>query len=1180
MNTPDSIHHHPALTRKALLTACAIALGGVAPSGFAATDLSGIPLYALEGVPPNIALTIDDSGSMAWGYVPDSKSVSNGSNPGKRWFSSSYNAMYYNPRNLYPAPPDENGNPRSTSWPYAYRNGFDTSRGTQDLRASVYRATISYNPNNTSDSSRTDDIGYHYALLDLSNAGCSTSSRDVYGAYTDSDCYDAVAVGTAADIANFDIDQDGDVDAADKQQNFANWYSFYRTRNLATVSAASLAFTQLNPNFRVAFQNLHTCDGFDTSCKDRIGTTYDSRVTVFDSTARTDFFKWLQRSPANGSTPLLAAASRAGEMFKTSRPYDKIPGSVTSPQYECRGNFSILMTDGIWNSYYAWGVNDYDDASHGLPDGQTYSPTSPYRKDNSDTNLADIALKYWAEDLSSLPSSDVLRFMPVESNETFGGKTFTPYWNPKNDPATWQHMVTYTIGLGLGGYLGSDWDGDMYSGAFPSLADGSKNWPNTQLDAVPGNVYDLWHAAVNGRGRFYSAESPDDVVKAFEEIIKGISDRQGTAVAASLSGSRIATDTYVYQTSFNTSDWSGNLYAYGISDGTGSGGSCNTEPRGSVCSGATWQAASQLDAKDWSSGRNIITNSGGGKPFRWTSLSSSHQTLLDNGDSLGDKRLDFIRGDRSLEGTTFRKRSSVLGDIINSAPAPLYVGAPEFYYPGDADYSNFQTAYAGRRKMVYVGANDGMLHAFDAMTGEEVFAFIPSAVYPNLHKLARKDYDHASFVDGGMIAYDIKASGAFKTYLFGGLGLGGKAVYALDITDPATFSESNAGNIFKWEFTDANLGYTYGKPRVVTLRTGETAVIFGSGYTDGTTAAALYVVNAANGNLIARLAVPTSDGGGTTFSNNGISGITAVDLHGATPTEPQDGYVDAVYAGDLYGNLWKFDFTTATPAVAYSGKPMYVARDPYGNRQPITTEPATGRHPTGNGVIVYFGTGKYLGASDTTTSQIQTFYGIWNKQDAHNTGITRTHLLKQTIVRDDSGTFTNTDARVTSNNTVYWHDTDDGSLPTSGSHLGWYLDLSTESRERVHQAPFLRGDRVIFVTVTPSDNPCNAGGSSWVYELQAFSGSRLKNVTPFDYNQDGAFNNSDFVDDGSGNKIPASGIRFDNAGVYFLDKESIITDCRDGGDCKMVSTSSVGVLSVGESDSTRLRRTWRELVAE
>lgn len=1214
MNTPDSTRRHPALIRKALVTACAVVLGGVAPSGFAATDLSGIPLYALEGVAPNITLTIDDSGSMTWAAVPDaitgyysrtnSKTtpLEYDSQSGKRWRSSYFNAMYYNPNNLYKAPPKPDGGLYSTSFTAAYENGFDTGFASTRNLSNNYRATKSMNPTDSSFSngcgttgstsslyqctpSDSSDNKADYYLFEPSASGCNASNIH------DEDCYVRRVVGAANDSANFDLDNDGDVDANDKRQNFANWYSFYRTRNLATMTAASLAFNQLPTEFRVAFQNLNKTSGFGANMtKDKSGTYYDNHIDKFEGDHRKYFFKWLQNSPANGGTPLLQAAKRVGDMYENNdRAWLSIPNNASSDKWECRGSFSILMTDGMWNGSDT-GVGERDNLSTPttLGDASTsYSPRPPYAMSNgTKNNLADIAFYYWAKDLQSdadMPASDALKYFSVKSDEVIGGTTFSPFWNPKNDPADWQHMVTYTIGLGLRGALGADWQGDTYTGAFTQFAGGT-TWPATGDDYNPGNVYDLWHAAINGRGRFYSAESPDDVVKAFEDIISGISDRQGSAVAASLSGTRIATDTYVYQTSFNTSDWSGNLSAYGISDGSGGGGSCNSEPRGAICGNAAWQAAAQLDAKDWSNGRNIITNSGGGKSFRWTSLSSSHQTLLDNGENLGEKRLNFLRGDRSLEGTTFRKRSSVLGDIINSAPAPLYVGAPNFYYPGDTAYSSFQSAYSGRRKMVYVGANDGMLHAFDAMTGEEVFAFVPNAVYPNLYKLTSKDYKHASYVDGGMIAYDLKIGGSYKTYLFGGLGLGGKAVYALDITDPATFSESNAGNIFKWEFTDANLGYTYGKPKVVTLRTGQTAVIFGSGYTDSATAAALYVVDAASGGLIARLTVPTNDGGGTTFSNNGISGITAVDIHGATPTDPQDGFVDAVYAGDLYGNLWKFDFTTATPTVAYGGKPMYVARDASGNRQPISTEPAAAPHPTGNGVMVYFGTGKYLGASDIGTSQVQTFYGIWNKQDAHNTGIKRTHLLEQEIrASDDTTTFADTDARVTSNKPIYWHDTDDDSLPGTGYHLGWYLDLKTESGERVHQAPFLRGDRVVFVTVTPSTNPCKAGGASWIYEILATSGSRLKNLTPFDYNEDGKFNNDDFVDEdgvAGGDKVPASGIRFENAGVYYLDKESIIQD--DLRDVKMVSTSSAatGVISLGESTSLLNRRTWRELVAE
>src|SRR5574341_704637 len=735
-----------------------------------------------------------------------------------------------------------------------------------------------------------------------------------------------------------------------------------------------------------------------------------------------------------------------GEMFKTDRAWQNTIGDNTSGKYVCRGNYSILMTDGIWNTSNASNTADTDNTDKTLPDGTGYKASAPFKMSNASANLGDIAFRYWSQDLrSDLGPSDALKYTPVKKDEVVGSTTLTPYWNPKNDPATWQHMVTYTIGLGLTGTLGSDWGGNMYAGVYPNSVTGSKAWPTTGFDE-DGNVYDLWHAAINGRGRFYSAESPYDVVKAFEDIVKGITERGGSAVAASVSGNRVSDGTTVYAAGFNTGDWSGKLRAYPIADGNGGG--C-TGTAGTICAGEKWEAGALLNNKNWGS-RTIITNSEGAKAFRWSALSAAHQTALNLADSKGEQRLEFLRGNRSLEDVTFRKRSTVLGDVINSAPAPLYVGKPSFFYPWATDYDSFKEAYKSRRPMVYVGANDGMLHGFDALTGEEQLAFVPSTVYSNLSKLTDPDYKHQAYVDGGMIAYDVNVSGAWHTYMFGGLGLGGKAVYALDITDPSTFSESTPGNVFKWEFTDANLGYTFGKPKIARLNNRSTAVVFGSGYMDGTNAAALYIVDVKDGSLIRRIPVPTTDGT-TTFSDNGLTGVTLADTD-------YNGTTDAVFAGDLYGNLWKFDLSGSTSSswdIAYTGStgkaPMYVAKAADLTRQPITTEPALGSHPSGNGLIVYFGTGKYLGVGDISNKQVQTFYAVWNKASGHSTSISRSHLLQQKILSDDTSSFSTRDARVTTDYAIKWHE--GTGLPTSGSHLGWYLDFSTEAGERVHQSP-------------------------------------------------------------------------------------------------------------------------------
>lgn len=1143
-------------------------------------DISDIPLYAIQGVAPNFAVTLDDSGSMAWGYVPDG--ISNRMDT-RRGRSADFNAQYYSPNVQYEIPPGiwdpvtGTHATLTTSWPVAFINGFRTASGTRNLSTN-YRISWSYNPANNSETLGTKlagepDSAFYY-VYDESLPNCNNL-------LTNDNCYRRVDVSATSGPGG-----------TDERQNFAIWYSFYRQRNLATVSAASIAFSELPPSIRVGWQALNSCTNFFTgnSCRGYyINSTNDfpqapSAVARFEGNHKRNFYRWLQRLPASGGTPLLPSVERVETMYATDRPYWHTPGVQQNPMYECRPNISLVMTDGIWNgSTASTTVGNADNQSWSLPDGQNYSPMRPYQSSHT-RNLSDIAFRQWARDLrTDLPQSDANRRMKVSTNETHGSVTLTPYWNPKNDPSTWQNIITYTLGVGLTGFLGDDWQGNTYTGAYTDFVSGARDWPTTGLNAIPGNVFDLWHAALNGRGEFFSADSPEEAVTAFRDIISNVLDRTGSAAAVSMSSPRVSPNSLAYQVGFDTNDWSGELRAYKLSDGTGTGAACNSLPKGHVCDSPEWEASNLLDNLNWNTGRNIITNAGGsGSPFRWTSLTTAQQNALDQGQGLGSLRLEYLRGNRAEEGNghtvgadtiTFRTRSTVLGDIMNAQPAPLHVGPPSLFI-SDSSYQSFKTTYENRQHMIYVGANDGMLHAFNAETGQEVFAFVPAAVYPNLHLYTQSDYEHASFVDGGLNSFDVQIGGQWRTVLVGSLGLGGRSIFALDITNPASFSEGNASSMFMWEFTDADLGYVLGAPEIVLLRNDQWAAVFPGGYNSTSGVVALFVVDIATGNLIRKIPVGTD-------ATNGLGPIATVDLYGTNNTHPADGKIEYVVAGDLKGNLWVFNLLHQSnvnqwgSAFASGGSPIpaFVARDAANVRQPITSAPTVGRHPTNEGMMVYFGTGRYLGAGDLTDLQTQTFYGVWVKEgNAHNTGMSRADLLQQEILLDDTTAFLETDARATTNHTINWD--------APNNHLGWYLDFNTEPGERVFQKPILRTGRIIFVSSTPSDNPCLAGGTSWIYELNAVSGSRLSE-TPFDYNFNGTLDSSDFVSiptpTGGTELVPGSGIRLrGDVGMIYLSRESIV----DAGETesKTLSTAAGQPVSITESKAQMTHRTWRELV--
>jgi type IV pilus assembly protein PilY1 len=656
-----------------------------------------------------------------------------------------------------------------------------------------------------------------------------------------------------------------------------------------------------------------------------------------------------------------------------------------------------------------------------------------------------------------------------------------------------------------------------------------------------------WDADGDGSpDNYVLATQPQNLVAGLNKAFDFIDRQISSASSASVNSGSISGDTRVYQAKFNSGDWTGQLLAYPINQTDGSLGTLD------------WDAATKLPA---AGSRKIITRDSTGTPraFRWASLDTTRQNQLDTNATKGQALLNYLRGDATNEGTgatSYRRRITKLGDIVSSSP--LFVGRPSFRYPETLEtpsYAAFATTYANRR-MVFAGANDGMLHGFDARTpptttgGVEIFAYIPGAVFTGLPNLAAQNYAHQFFVDGAPSMGDVVFSSNWHTVLVGGLNKGGQAIYALDITDPAALAnaESSPSNVALWEFTDADdadLGLTYSQPAIVRLHDGTWAAVFGNGYNNtiadahqSTTGnAALYIVNIATGALIKKFDTKTGTAQaptGVTW-DNGMSTPALVDLDG-------DRTVDYAYAGDLYGNMWKFDLTGATSAswhIAYGTAaapvPFYTARDASGVAQPITVRPEVARGPMGAGMIVLFGTGKYLEPSDKTVGtpqRPQSFYGVIDRNSGTDTDLVadRDSLTQQEILAemavdveadpDGAGPLTAQSIRIRA--------TTDNAL---GANSGWYIDLVSPAgyqAEKQVTNPIVRNGNVVFTTLIPDADPCNFGGNSWLMELSLLDGSRLRNSTPFDINRDGQFTPDDYVPvllpDGTTVSMPISGV--------------------------------------------------------
>ena len=668
-------------------------------------------------------------------------------------------------------------------------------------------------------------------------------------------------------------------------------------------------------------------------------------------------------------------------------------------------------------------------------------------------------------------------------------------------------------------WFAAKWGGfqDSNNNGLPDLR---KEYDSDGVDGAGNDIPDNYFLVTN------ALSLKSQLGKAFSDII----ERSGSISAAAVNASVIREDTRVFNAEFTSSLWSGNLKAWTINmDGT--------------IGAFQWSAANALPG--WNA-RKIATQntSGAAVPFRWASLDTNRKAQIEpeaNGVT-GDRRIRYLRGDRSLElrnGGEFRNRDplSALGDFIFSAP--LFVGASTSRYPDSIEssaYSGFRSSTTSRLGMVYIGGNDGMLHAFNAGSGVEEWAFIPSQAFATLKPLTDLAYQHKFSVDGSPAVGDVFWSGTWKTVLLTGLGQGGQGLFAMNVTSPVATSDTDVASKYLWQFTDANdvdLGFTISKPVITKLKNGKWVAIFGNGYNntvvDGrastTGNAVLYIVDIQNGNLLRKISTNAGMSADPTGTGrpNGLASPAVVDVD-------RDAYADFAYAGDLFGNLWKFDLRDVTPAnwkVAYQDisanpLPLFVARDANNVRQPITSRPQVGRGAYGSGLMVYFGTGKFLELQDRIIATLspQTFYALRDENALASTDLIsgRNLLTQQTIETEITVTVDGNDAgiRITSNNAI-------------GTNRGWYLDLISPGNvfrgEMQVTDSVLRDERVVFTTLLPNADPCGYGGSSYIMIMDALTGGRLTNT--FDLDGDGEFSNDDKYDDGT-NQNAASGLQFEN----------------------------------------------------
>ncbi len=694
-------------------------------------------------------------------------------------------------------------------------------------------------------------------------------------------------------------------------------------------------------------------------------------------------------------------------------------------------------------------------------------------------------------------------------------------------------------------------------------------------------------ASVGGTDKAFIGDNETNLAKAFEAIVNDVDSvgRGGSAVA--LNSGAFQTGSAVFQAKFKSNNWSGTLLSFSANVG-GVLGNIATTP--------SWDAGALLKARV--SERSIITYKPSatvlgtrGVPFRWPSsypgtpgaseldLSQANEinkNATGTTDNNGALRLAFLRGDKTREVTNcpactpqFRDRTDgPLGDIVNSAP--VFVGAPSFGYANDfeaAPYGTFAANNKDRKKVVYVGANDGMLHAFDAANGAELFAYVPSSMYAGLSQLSNPNYAHLYYVDGTPTVGDVFYGGAWHTLLAAGMRGGAKGLFALDVTNPAGFTnEANAASIVRWEFQDsADMGYVFGQPLLVKTNNGRWSVIVSGGYESANGHAVLFVIDAEDGSLVKKL----DTGSGT---NNGLSGPAAIDANG-------DGVVDFVYAGDLNGNLWKFDLTSSDAslwAVGNGTAALYAA----GVTKPITSAPDVTRHPKG-GFLIGFGTGRYIDENDNSNSNAQSIYAVLD--NLTNGTVTQAQLQQQTIL--DTSTSGGISFRLSSHRIGTPVDSlVTGDTPTVDRELflttkrGRFVNLPT-SGERIVADVAFRSGRLVAVSMIPGTACDTANGSGWLMEFDAITGNRLDVVT-FDVNQDAkltaALLSGDWlaftVSGAAGNNVSGRKIDGIPAGQTTVSKGGALED-------RLISTSkgTLEQITTGRGAGRDGRAMWREV---
>lgn len=1045
-------------------------------------DISAFPMSktSTAAVRANMMFIMDDSGSMDWDFLPNDQ-------VGYCFGFNRINRMFYNPALTYTPPTNADGTPfLDASFSAARTNGYSATSSTVNLSTLVNLTTdpVVVGPSTTK---------YYYSTpIDPTITPCSSSTTNSV----------RWAVTTVLPLA--------------QQVNYANWYSYYRTRLLTMKAAVGRVMARIDgTRFRIGYSAISS-NTLATSAK-------FLPIGDFDvGTQKADFYQRLYAETASSSTPLRPALEKIGKYYaKKTLTGAALPVGVADPlQYACQKNYAILTTDGYWNtgnegdlrpSYSPTRLDGTTaignvDAGAGVPrplrdDGRSVSGNWLTGGAGVANTLADIAQYFYITDLRTGAAGSAACVGSVAGQDVCDDKVV-----PSGvDTAKHQHMTTYSLGLGIAGELTyrSDYE-TAATGSFADIKSGTRAWPNPNPSSTSGTVAaradDLWHAAVNGRGRYYSASDPNELVVGLTGALDAISSVAGVAASAATSSLQpVSGDNFMFIGEYTTVLWEGNVRAHTIDPKTGT-----------VSSTPFWEAKDTLRAQvgtNTDTRKILFRNTGGtlvdfnaanltvaGQSTHFANMCMAGSNKLSQCKDLSaaqklaankiENVVNYTRGQRAFENATanavvdarvFRSRvNTPLGDVINASP--VYVKAPPFTYAGASNpgHAAFKSAAASRQGVVYLASNDGMLHALKAEDGTELWAYVPTMAMPGMHRRADENYglNHKYSVDGSPVVGDVYDGTSWRTILVAGLNSGGRGYYALDITDPLAPKAL-------WELTNASepgladLGLTYGNPIITKNKLNNWVVAFTSGYNNhlagGNGNGHVYVRDAITGAHYQKIStlIPGGSPAGTTSTPSNLGKMAAwVD-------DSSNNVAARLYAGDMQGSVWRIDFDALVGAGGVEATRMAQLRGPSNAPQPITTPPMLTSVGTSKIPVVTVATGRYLGAPDPGDKSVQSIYSFKDDLSSSTLGIlrNRSDMLQKS--------FTNVGVtRQLSSTAMNW-----------STKVGWFADFNLSAGERVNVAMAQAGGSIGVATNIPNPSACNAGGTSWTYSLGVATGT-------------------------------------------------------------------------------------------